>query len=98
MTHIGDVGRVEAIIVDKQKGDYMVQKSLPIHGRRGARREVSDLAAVVGVSSDDEAVTLRFLAERAEWGQTSQQVRLDRGVAEELCRMLNYELELADAR
>ena len=72
-----------------------MQKSLPISGRSIGRREVSECAAVVGVSSDDRAVTLRFLADGAAWGQSSRQVRLDRNVAEELCRMLNYELELA---
>jgi hypothetical protein len=49
-------------------------------------------AEAVGLSSQDEILTLRFV-ETAKWGQPARQVQIDRKVAEQLSRLLNDELD-----
>jgi hypothetical protein len=55
----------------------------------------AEFAEAVGLSYQDDVITLRFL-DSSKWGKPARQVRLDRSVAEQLSRLLNYELEYAD--
>lgn len=71
----------------------MVQVALPLKNQQRPVYRALESAQVVGLSCDEEAVTLRFLADTKQWGQAVRQIRLDRKVAEELSRLLNYELE-----
>ena len=56
------------------------------------RRYVPEFAEAVGLTSEDEFVTLRFIGSR-QWGEQARQVRIERSVAEQLVRLLNDELE-----
>lgn len=51
----------------------------------------------IGLTSDSQQVTLRFI-EAAAWGQPTRYVCMDRQMAEELATLLNYELDRTDWR
>jgi hypothetical protein len=55
-------------------------------------RYVPEFAEAVGLSTEDQYVTLRFVGSR-QWGEQTRQVRIERSVAEQLVRLLNDELE-----
>jgi len=74
-----------------KEGVGMVQTALPLKNARGASYSLPESAEVVGVTSEERGVMLRFL-DHATWGRPVRQVRLDRKLAEELTRLLNDEL------
>jgi hypothetical protein len=55
-------------------------------------RYVPEFAEAVGLTTEDDYVTLRFVGGR-QWGEQARQVKIDRSVAEQLVRLLNDELE-----
>jgi hypothetical protein len=55
-------------------------------------RYVPEFAEAVGLTTEDEYVTLRFMG-GSTWGEKSRQVRIEKQVAEQLVRLLNDELE-----
>ena len=71
----------------------MTQTKLRLKERRAVSEKSSEYAEVVGLTCEDEVVTLRFMQERSPWGQSARQVRLDRKLAEQLSQLLNYELD-----
>jgi hypothetical protein len=71
----------------------MTQTKLRLKERRAKSEKATEFAEVVGLSCEDEVVTLRFMQERNAWGQPARQVRLDRKLAEQLSQLLNYELD-----
>jgi hypothetical protein len=70
----------------------MEQKLLAIKANRSANSN-KGIGAVTIDRRGDEEIVLRFLGKRLAWGQSARQVRLDMGLAEELCRLLNDELD-----
>jgi hypothetical protein len=56
------------------------------------KRYVPEFAEAVGLTTEDQFVTLRFLSGSA-FGEQARQVKIDRAVAEQLIRLLNDELE-----
>jgi len=71
----------------------MTQTKLRLKERRNVSEKASEYAEVVGLTYEDEVVTLRFMPVRSAWGQPARQVRLDRKLAEQLSQLLNYELD-----
>lgn len=74
----------------------MTQTKLRLKNSQAGGVKVSDYAEVVGLSCEDEVVTLRFMPQGAAWGQPARLVRLDRKLAEQLSQLLNYELDKFD--
>jgi hypothetical protein len=70
----------------------MTQTRMRIAKDRNKKRYDTQFAEVVGLSSENEVVTLRFTQD-GEWGQCARQICLDRKLAERLSRLLNDELE-----
>lgn len=70
----------------------MTQTKMRLASSNVRKRYSSEFAEAVGLSSENEIVTLRFM-EGAQWGQYARQIRLDRKLAERLSRLLNDELE-----
>jgi len=71
----------------------MTQRVLRLKGYQRPRRYVAEFAEAVGLSSDNDVVTLRFMS-NSRWGQAPRQVQLDRRMAEQLSTLLNYELDV----
>jgi hypothetical protein len=71
----------------------MVQVALPLKNQSRQASAATEEAQVVGLTCEQDTVTLQFLDDGSAWGQRVRQIRLDRSVAEELSRLLNYELE-----
>lgn len=70
----------------------MTQRRLRLKTYEDDRRYLPQFAEAVGLSCDDETVTLRFM-DGSRWGQRAREVHLDKRLAEELSRILNYELD-----
>jgi hypothetical protein len=73
----------------------MVQNVLPFTGYQPdmlLRPEI-ETAQVVGLRCEDRVVTIRFLAQGTQWGESVRQISLDRQLAEQLSRLLADELE-----
>jgi len=66
-------------------------KLLEVKGHKDISRN-REFAEAVGLSSEDEIVTLRFV-ENASWGRPARLIQIDRKVAEQLTRLLNDELD-----
>lgn len=70
----------------------MTQTKLKLATKSKKVNHVPEFWEAVGLSSDQDLVTIRFMRSPG-WGGQTKQVTLDRGVAEQLIRMLNDELE-----
>ena len=71
----------------------MVQTVLPLKGSRRPAQAFREEAKAVGLTCEQDTVTLRFLGDDQLWGQPARQVRLDRQLAEQLSRLLNDEFD-----
>jgi hypothetical protein len=69
----------------------VTQTKLKLKNNQSHKRYVPEFAEAVGLSCEDEVVTLRFLG-AVNWGEQTRQVLLDRNLAEQLSRLLNEEL------
>jgi hypothetical protein len=69
----------------------MTQTKMRLKSDR-TKRNFPEFAEAVGLSTEDKFVTLRFIA-GLEWGEPARQVTIERGVAEQLIRLLNDELQ-----
>jgi hypothetical protein len=56
------------------------------------KRNVPVFAEAIGLTCEDEMLTLRFMG-NVNWGEQARQVRIDKKLAEQLLRLLNDELE-----
>jgi hypothetical protein len=70
----------------------MTQTRLKLATKSKKVNHITEFCEAVGLSSDEEAVTIRFMRSPG-WGGQTRQVTLERSVAEQLIRMLNDELE-----
>jgi hypothetical protein len=70
----------------------MTQTKLRLKNNRSVKREAPEFAEAIGLTCEDEVITLRFIGD-AHWGQRTRQVRLDKNLAEQLSRLLNDELD-----
>jgi hypothetical protein len=71
----------------------MTQRTLGLTKYTQNQRTLPEEAEAVGLSADDDVVTLRFIGQ-VKWGESAaRQVRLDRKLAEQLTRLLNDELD-----
>jgi hypothetical protein len=70
----------------------MTQVKLRLKSYEDKKEYVPEGAEVVGLSCEDETVTLRFMSKAGAWGQPARQVRIDRRLAEQLSRLLLDEL------
>ena len=70
----------------------MTQTRLKLTTKSKKVNHVPEFCEAVGLSSDEEVVTIHFMRSPG-WGGQTRQVRLDRSVAEQLIRLLNDELE-----
>ena len=57
-----------------------------------SKRYMPEFAEAVGLSSEEDFLTLRFIG-NPQWGEKARQVRIDKQVAEQLLRLLNDELD-----
>jgi len=71
----------------------MTQGVLPFKRYRKGTEASPEKVEVVGLTYEDEMVTLRFMSGDLQWGQPARQIRIDRKLAEELSRLLANELE-----
>ncbi len=69
----------------------MTQRTLPLKNNQRLRPATEE-ATAVGLSCENQVVTLRFLGQTS-WGEAARQVRIDRTLAEQLARLLRDELE-----
>ncbi len=69
----------------------MTQTKLRLKSDPGTRY-VPEFAEAIGLTCEDEMLTLRFVG-NAQWGGSARQVRIDKKLAEQLLRLLNDELE-----
>jgi len=70
----------------------MTQTKMLLKTKVQSDRYAKDFAEAVGLTCNDQEVTLRFLGD-AKWGQKARYIKLHRHLAEELSRLLNYELD-----
>jgi hypothetical protein len=70
----------------------MTQTRLKLTTKSKKVNHVPEFCEAVGLSSDEQLVTIRFMRSPG-WGGQTRQISLDRGVAEQLIRMLNDELQ-----
>jgi hypothetical protein len=70
----------------------MTQSRLKLVTKSKNISHVPEFCEAVGLSSENEVVTLRFMHSPG-WGGRTKQISLDRTVAEQLIRLLNDELD-----
>ncbi len=73
----------------------MTQTKILLKMPQTNERYEPDFAEAIGLTCTDQEVTLRFLGD-AKWGHQARNIRIDRSLAEELSKLLNYELDNTD--
>lgn len=82
----------------KQKGvGEMTQTKILLNAQRTEKRYAPEFAEAIDLTCDEQEVVLRFLGD-TKWGQQARSIRINRQLAEELSKLLNYELDITDWR